>query len=146
MMKLLRYSITCHCLILFSSAWKMYQLLNYLVSCKLYFQLHASIAEVAAAKARMFVNKPDGSMSVCNPLSSLILKTLHAHIFAFIEFMEALLLSLRFHRNNFGFNIHRIFYFSWVVSSGFQQCIHLKILHGIFLSLTRRNQHRIHTL
>lgn len=26
------------------------------------FQLHAGIAEVAAAKARMFVNKPDGSM------------------------------------------------------------------------------------
>lgn len=27
------------------------------------FQLHAGIAEVAAAKARMFVNKPDGSKS-----------------------------------------------------------------------------------
>jgi hypothetical protein len=26
------------------------------------FQLHAGIGEVAAAKARMFVNKPDGSM------------------------------------------------------------------------------------
>lgn len=26
------------------------------------FQMHAGIAEVAAAKARMFVNKPDGSM------------------------------------------------------------------------------------
>lgn len=26
------------------------------------FQLHAGLAEVAAAKARMFVNKPDGSM------------------------------------------------------------------------------------
>lgn len=26
------------------------------------FQLHAGIAEMAAAKARMFVNKPDGSM------------------------------------------------------------------------------------
>ena len=26
-------------------------------------QVHAGIAEVAAAKARMFVNKPDGSMS-----------------------------------------------------------------------------------
>lgn len=25
--------------------------------------MHAGIAEVAAAKARMFVNKPDGSMS-----------------------------------------------------------------------------------
>lgn len=30
------------------------------------FQLHAGIAEVAAAKARMFINKPDGSMSLCN--------------------------------------------------------------------------------
>lgn len=27
------------------------------------FQLHAGIAEVAAAKARMFANKPDGSKS-----------------------------------------------------------------------------------
>lgn len=26
-------------------------------------QMHASLAEVAAAKARMFVNKPDGSKS-----------------------------------------------------------------------------------
>jgi len=26
------------------------------------FQMHAGIAEVAAAKARMFINKPDGSM------------------------------------------------------------------------------------
>ena len=25
------------------------------------FQMHAGIAEVAAAKARMFINKPDGS-------------------------------------------------------------------------------------
>lgn len=25
--------------------------------------MHAGIAEVAAAKARMFINKPDGSMS-----------------------------------------------------------------------------------
>lgn len=28
-----------------------------------FFQLHFGIAEVAAAKARMFVNKPDGSIS-----------------------------------------------------------------------------------
>lgn len=28
----------------------------------LVFQLHSGIADVAAAKARMFVNKPDGSM------------------------------------------------------------------------------------
>ena len=28
------------------------------------FQLHAGIAEVAAAKARMFVNKPDGSRAL----------------------------------------------------------------------------------
>lgn len=27
------------------------------------FQLHSGIAEVAAAKARMFINKPDGSAS-----------------------------------------------------------------------------------
>lgn len=27
----------------------------------LLFQLHSGIADVAAAKARMFVNKPDGS-------------------------------------------------------------------------------------
>lgn len=33
--------------------------LNFL--CSVMFQLHAGIAEVAAAKARMFVNKPDGS-------------------------------------------------------------------------------------
>lgn len=27
------------------------------------FQLHSGLAEVAAAKARMFVNKPDGSIA-----------------------------------------------------------------------------------
>lgn len=34
-------------------------------SCSVMFQLHAGIAEVAAAKARMFVNKPDGSKCFC---------------------------------------------------------------------------------
>jgi hypothetical protein len=39
-----------------------------LVLCS--FQLHSGITEVAVANARMFVNKPDGSMSFQNYLYS----------------------------------------------------------------------------
>lgn len=35
-------------------------ILIFLIFCE--FQMHAAIADVAAAKARMFINKPDGSM------------------------------------------------------------------------------------
>ena len=49
------------------SLWGTYILQQgYFFSYILVFQLHAGIAEVAAAKARMFINKPDGSMSLCN--------------------------------------------------------------------------------
>lgn len=33
-----------------------------LILLNLLWQMHSALAEVAAAKARMFVNKPDGSM------------------------------------------------------------------------------------
>lgn len=41
---------------------KNYYLCKDILNMSVAFQLHAGIAEVAAAKARMFVNKPDGSM------------------------------------------------------------------------------------
>lgn len=39
-----------------------FQLLKKMFLALCSFQVHSGIAEVAAAKARMFVNKPDGSM------------------------------------------------------------------------------------